>query len=171
MKEEIVLSNGERTTLIMLHKVLLELGSDKKFHSNAVEILENGYYTMFGYESIGVNLSVPLSYERMNYVDDILDMYRWIQDSYKKLSEDDKEKIDAKKIVFGGFDGNNETDLLVYARFNMEKMERWSDLEIENGLNTHIQTNRKYKAMLEAMPEREGRILTVDEINKILNPF
>ena len=168
MPDKIQLTNEQRITLILLHKVLAKLGSDPDYHSRAVEILENGYYEMFGDEYIGANLSEPLSYERMTYVDNVLDMYRWLQDSYKKLSPAEKAKVKKDDVIFKGFDGNNETELLVYAEFIMEKMERWSDLEIIKGLNTHHQTGHLYEAMLAAIPERSARMLTADEINKIV---
>lgn len=163
------LTKTERSTLILLYRILEKLEpKEKKFFTNAVGMLENGYLDMWESEYAG-HLSDPLSRENVEYVYNVLDMYRWLQDSYKALSPADKKKVDAPKIIFGGFDGNNETELMAFARFLMEKMDRWSDLNVVAGLNTHHQTKHMYSAMLQKLPERNARALhlSAEEINNI----
>ncbi|MFZ3074374.1 MAG: YfbU family protein [Minisyncoccales bacterium] len=171
METNIKLTSEQRIMLILLHEILAKLNSDPEYHLKAIEILQNGYYEMYGNEHIGPRLSEPLSFERMNYVDDVLDMFSRIQRSYKNLSEEEKKKVDAKKIIFEGFDANNEVELLCYAEFTIEKMKRWDDIDRSKDLNTHNQTRYLYSAMLKAMPKREGQMLSADEINKIVNPI
>lgn len=165
------LSKEQRTMFILLHEILQKLEPESDYHSKAIKILENGYYEMFGEEYYGVRLSDPLSYEQMEYVEDILIMYDWLQKSYESLGNDDKKKVNKEKIIFGGFDGNNEIRLLMYARFVIEDMKRWDWVKKIGGLNTHSQTGRLYEAMLKATPKHEGQMLSVEEINKIINPF
>ncbi|MES2930994.1 MAG: YfbU family protein [Patescibacteria group bacterium] len=159
----------ERATLIMLHKILKNLEPEnKKEHTNAIEILEDGYYEMWENECLG-HLSQPLEKEKMNYVHDILGMYWRLQDSYKDLSDGDKKKVGTEDtVIFEGFDGNNETELLSYARFLMERFDKWSGVKATHDLNTHAPTGRRYSAMLEAMPSSELRHLSAEQINTVL---
>ena len=53
---------------------------------------------------------------------DILDMHRAFKRSHKKAA------VGAEDIRFLGFDGNNETKQMAYARFLTEDKKKWQEL-------------------------------------------
>jgi uncharacterized protein len=69
-----------------------------------------------------------------------------MQDCYGKLS--DKSGIDSGQLRFPGFDGNNEADLLGYARYYIEDLGHYKRLGITY-LNSHHPTIDTYRRMLE----------------------
>jgi hypothetical protein len=77
---------------------------------------------------------------------DILSMYQEMNDCYEKL--DDKSGIDQRDLKFPGFDGNNEAELLAYARYYVEDLGRFSRLGITY-LNSHSPVIEMYQRMLE----------------------
>lgn len=87
----------------------------------------------------------------------ILSMYRSIENSFARLSEEDKVEIDLKPIKFEGFDANNDPHYY-YAEFMIEKQGKWDEYA-NFGLNSHSPASiGKYRRMLAAMDERLGGV-------------
>ncbi|MFJ5448843.1 YfbU family protein [Pectobacterium carotovorum] len=107
---------------------------------------------------------------------DILDMWRVIEYSYGELSNEGKDTL-AENIkpfsapVFRGFDGNNETDLLVAAEFIINKLDRFEEFKGRD-LNSHTHSVDGYLRMLGVFtPELRsnmGRPLSVEQLSSIL---
>ncbi len=136
----------------------------------------NGYKPLYGhvFEYIAQD---ELSQEQVTHVYDILDVYRDLQASAKKLGDKDLEET----VKFPGFDGNNEPELLGFFRY-LKENGRWDFIESrEKDDNSHSSVPRiTYPGMIERHREitrsfrddngmLKWRSLTKDEINHILS--
>jgi uncharacterized protein YfbU (UPF0304 family) len=156
METKLQLSDVERRILINQYEILAVLRpKEAESFNRCAEIIRAGYYEMWDDEAIGW-LSKPMLRKEMLYVADVLDMYDWLQISYDRLPEAEKATIDASEVLFPGFDGNNETEYMGYARFLREKMDRFTTVGAPHGLNSHHPTRHMYNAMLRVLPKREG---------------
>ncbi|PHM68399.1 YfbU family protein [Xenorhabdus kozodoii] len=108
---------------------------------------------------------------------DILDMWRVIEYSYAELNEDEKNKLAVDAEPFGrnpffrGFDGNNETNLLVATDFIINKLGRFKEFK-RRDLNSHAPSLDGYLRMLKIFtPELKnnmGHPLSVEQLTLIL---
>ncbi len=122
------------------------------------------------YEWITENLFDGLSSEECKEVLDILDMYSCIKRCYENL--EDKTGIDERKTVFNGFDGNNETAQMSYARYFMHDLDRYNELQKEGphpDYNTHFPTLERYRRKLITLSSFEDKYnMTKDELIQLL---
>lgn len=96
-------------------------------------------------------------------------MYDALQRSYDALA--DKTGIDEYDITFQGYDGNNETKYMGYARYFCNDGERFANLRLGgDGFNSHMTLRPRYQAMLRVW-ERFDRSyqLTKDQIQEIID--
>jgi uncharacterized protein len=129
--------------------------------------LEAKYTGIFGQED---------SAETKNEVFDILDMWRVIEASYARLSEEEKARIEreahpfGKDVQFAGFDGNHEGEHLSVARFIIDDMERYKEFKGRN-LNS-IHKLEGYRRMLAAyrplLPALSLSGMSADELLLVL---
>jgi uncharacterized protein len=165
------ISKLERRMLINQYRILAALyPKEAAYHQRSAEILERGYYELWADEAVGW-LSEPLSREEMIYVSNVFDMFDWLQISFDELPDVERAEIDPRELIFGGFDGNNESDLMGYARFLREKLERYTNVRIHEtlNLNSHCPTGDRYARMLKVLPKRDGlRRLSAAEIKAVL---
>ncbi|MBK5511704.1 YfbU family protein [Pseudomonas sp. TH15] len=109
---------------------------------------------------------------------DYLDMWMFIEDASKSLSQEDREKIESLNLPFGthllfpGFDGNNEDRQLTIAKLLIEDMGRFTKFQGRN-LNSHAPMLKIYAGMYNTfIPMRDSlagiRNLTSDQIIEIL---
>jgi uncharacterized protein YfbU (UPF0304 family) len=140
------LSKTERLILTNQYRILEKLfPSESESYSQFQKILENGY--QLHYCEIFQNINEePMPREQSREVLDILNMYQEMNNCYDRL--DDKSGIDPQDLKFPGFDGNNETELLSYARYYVEDLGRYSRLGITY-FNSHHPTIEMYRRMLE----------------------
>ncbi len=136
----------ERTMLIKLMELQKQAGIS--INEEALSALIGGYSIFYPKTDIGPN--DEMSNEDMRFVMDILDLYRWLQFSYKQLGENAKTDKLGEDVKFNGFDGNAGDGYLGFARF-LKENGRWSDLELASGnddLNSHMPVNDVYRRML-----------------------
>ena len=174
------LSNAEKLMLVMLSEIHEKLG------------IEEGVDSHFVKEAIYTDNTWALSWEmqgiiqgnkepdppQVKYVVDVLDMWYFLEEGFKNLSKIDKEELkeSAKPfgdhVLFHGFDGNNESELLSIADFFINEMKRFQTF-VKRDLNSHHPTNDIYHRMLKVfLPIKETlnrRSLSVKEIADILN--
>ena len=131
------------------------------------EIVLKGY--IYDYYLLTDGFSDDFLPEDAKLVWDTLDMYSAIHSSYKKLKN---PKLTREQIKFYGFDGNYEIRSMVYCRFIIKDLGRFTELS-GNGheeYNSHCRCCNKYSVMLEKW-EAMGKPyeLSEEQIAKLIN--
>ena len=150
----------ERSILIKLMELQKASGLD--INEEALGALVGGYSIFYPKAEIGP--SDEMSEEDMRFVMDILDMYRWLQFSYRELDDKDKNDELAEDVKFRGFDGNAGDGYLAFTRF-LQENDRWLDLELatgNDGLNSYMPVNDIYARMLNEYKKYKWRGLEAD---------
>lgn len=166
------LTEKERLILYNQYEILKRLDSDgEEYYNVKQEILINGFKANYNDLVYGFMQETPV--EVSEFVIDVLQMYSILNDSYRQLNEEDRNEIDLYDISFKGFDGNEETDYYVYAKFFLEDLGRFDELkESEHyAINSHRNMIDKYRRMLSYWEEvRTGRynLLTLTNIQYII---
>lgn len=114
----------------------------------------------------------------VKYVLDILQMWSIIEYSYSELSEEEKTILQRDAAPFGddprfrGFDGNNESELLVAAEFIINKLDRFQEFK-GRYLNSHAPSVDGYDRMLKvfnkAFESNMGQPLSLEQLTVILS--
>lgn len=136
----------ERSILIKIMEIQKAL--DLNVNEEALSALAGGYSIFYPKSDIGPSYEMPE--KEMKLVMDILDMYRWLQFSYRELDEKYKNDELAEDVKFRGFDGNATNGHLGFAQF-LRNNGRWADLELAKGyqdLNSHMSLDEMYSRML-----------------------
>ena len=139
----------ERLSLINQYKILSKLyPEDSEHYDELREILEDGYEVFYSQIDEWISPDMPISEGK--FVLDILDLYRSIED-YKRLSNDEF-LLSHYYSFFKGFDGNNEGEYMQFARFLINKQDKFSEqkdyLRKNDNLNSHSPMVETYKKML-----------------------
>jgi uncharacterized protein YfbU (UPF0304 family) len=113
----------------------------------------------------------------VKYVLDILQMWSLIEYSYAALTDEEKNRLEVDAAPFGrnpvfrGFDGNNETELLVAAEFIINKLQRFEQFKGRD-LNSHAPSIGTYARMLSAFntafENNMGNLLSAEQLATIL---
>lgn len=163
-------SKKERLILKNQYKLLMALEPDNREHyENLVKILEHGYTR--NYFEVYNDLYDEIPIEVCEEVAKILELHRFLTFSRNDLTASDKAQIPVESIAFIGFDGNDETEHLSYARFILVDSDRYQELQKKDSeYNSHCNTLYKYREMLDKW-ESLGfkKRLNVDEIQIITN--
>jgi len=160
----------ERIQLINQYNILASLNpSDTNHYEELIEILENGYEIFYSQIEGWVSESMPSSEGK--FVLDVLSLYRAIEDYKRQNPSHALEEHHWGHFV--GFDGNNETAYMGFARFLIHKQKKFSEqkkyLEINDDCNSHSQTVEFYKRMLVKWEEMDKKFeLNDEEVHKIL---
>lgn len=159
------LSKPERWILSNQYRILEKLyPKEAKNYSEERKAIERGY--SLHYDSITQYIEEGLNKNQCDEVMDILDMYRILKSSVKKL------KIRDIKIKFPGFDGNNEGEQLGYVRYLIEDLNRFIEIKKISespNLNSHHQTLELYRRMLDEWDKCKNKYdPTKEEIERIL---
>lgn len=162
------LSPTERWILSLQFTILAKLYPDEReYYEILREAVDNGYeldyrdmahYILTGDQAMTVN--------ECKEVINILDMFSFMKDGYKKLS--DKSGIDDVWVKFHGFDGNTESKYLGYTRFLIEREHKFIDLDRGDNFNSHMPILDIYRRMLrewEKCPDKYN--LSKDDIIRI----
>lgn len=141
------LTRAQRWTLSNQYRILEALYPDEAEDlRHTREALESGYELAYP----PVNISEDgVTEEECREVVDILDMHRALHFSYGRL--EDKKGIKEGDVRFRGFDGNNETKYLSYARYFCGLDgggERFKELDRGDGFNSHMPVVDMYRRML-----------------------
>jgi len=161
----ITLTPIERTKLINQYRILAFLDHDQE--DNWKQLI---YILEFGLTREYHQLFPPcdeMSAKSCEEVCDILDMFQALKDAYDEM--DNKEGINPDQIAFSGFDGNHESDNLVYADFMFED-NKWSSIKPKGETNSHIPMMWKYRAMLREWRNVASKYhLTREDVIRIIN--
>ena len=167
------LTKKERLMLYNQYEILKHLEpEEKEMYEINQKILSSGY--KFDYDELIDFLDDETSVEISEFVYDVLQMYRCINDSYDELSEEEKKEFKILNTKFAGFDGNEEYQYYSYASFLLEDLGKYEE-SYEGGkisVNSHRNMLNKYTKMIskwkEVYENRYGR-LTLDQIKYIVS--
>ena len=124
----------------------------------------------------GIFESAEETPEHVKFVADVLEMWEYLEEAVEALDENGRARLAqlsphfGKNVVFQGFDGNNETELMATARILVNDLGRWSRFDGRD-FNSHFPSEDGYRRMLEKYGEFEDHSheLSVDEIAELLN--
>jgi uncharacterized protein YfbU (UPF0304 family) len=178
-ERQIKISDGEKLILIMLSQLFKHLKMkggeiDPEFVES---VIFGGHYWGLDWKYSGLFHGHEDAKTVVSEVVNILDMWYFLERGYAALSKKDKDLVATeaepfgKKVVFPGFDGNNEREHLGVADFLIKKLDRFTEFE-QRDLNAHMATLDGYRLMLPVFePIRRtltGRDLNATEIIDIL---
>jgi uncharacterized protein YfbU (UPF0304 family) len=159
----------ERMNMILLCRILGNQEPENKedWERNAL-ILHFGYVPFYD-EVIG-DLHDEISPRVSNFVFGVLDMYRSLLASFKALQKPDTEK--EKRLMFQGFNGNEEAKYYLFAQFVLHDMGRFQEFA-HVSIDSFSSMVGRYEEMLEVFLEiTEGHPLkddlTEEEIERVL---
>jgi uncharacterized protein len=144
----------DRVLLINQYRILAALYPDEASgYLELVEILQSGYEIF--YTQIHEWVSEDMSTEECKLVLDILSIYRIVEDYKRSNPSDDISKH--MYSFFRGFDGNNETEYMGFARFLINEQGKFSEqqpyLAKNDTLNSHAPMINKYRNMVNKWQE------------------
>lgn len=139
---KIILTDTERLILSNQYEILAALRKEVSYACIAEELL-NGHEWL--YQQHFDCLSANLPEKDAEFVLTIVSIYADLNASYKQLA--DKSGIEPNQVVFPGFDGNNESELLSFARA-LRKSDRFIDTLTKDGKNSHMPTRAIYGRMI-----------------------
>ena len=139
----------ERVALINQYRILGKLYPEEASHYEELEeILVEGYEIFYSKVTEWIDDDMPT--HKCKLVLDILELYRFIED-YIKVSKDKTAK-GHHRSSFMGFDGNNESEYMTFARFLIEKQDKFVEQKANfaknDHLNSHVPMVETYKRML-----------------------
>lgn len=164
------LNRKERVMLANQYKILAALDPDSSSrYIELMEIVENGYEIF--YSMIDEWYRDEMSKEEGQFVLDILDLYRAIEDVKRRTK--DSDLISHPSSVFRGFDGNNETAEMAFCRFLIDRQGKFEEQKrnaSRNGsFNSHTPMKEKYRRMLEAADSVDIWTMDSQEALQIIN--
>ena len=159
------LSKKDRVFLINQYQILKSLYPNESSHyDELIEILQNGYEIFYSMIDEWVGDEMPADQGRL--VLDILNFYRFVED-YKLNNPDDKEVNDNLWSLFRGFDGNSESEYMGFARFLINRQNKFSEQQQykqkTDNFNSHMPTLEKYSNMIQAWRKLGGNYLNSRE--------
>lgn len=171
------LSKKDRLILVNQYRILQKLsteGYEIADYETKITALLNGF--TLHYEDLFVEFSEnELSKEESRYVLDVLELYRGIVFSYIRLcGENAVSKLTDDDVAFPGFDGNDETKYLAYARYFIEDLGRYDELKQYRAAwdyDSHMNTTYRYEAMLKEFQKIDIQFrycMSEDQILKLL---
>lgn len=165
------LSKKERLFLYNQYEILKSLYPDEfETYEYNQKILVDGY--KYNYSDLLSGFGEEVDPAISAFVFDVLQMYRSFHNSYYSLTDNEKDEINQMDITFQGFDGNEEIDHYIYARFVLEEMNRFDEI-YNNGrveLNSHRNMIARYSRMVDKWKSISNRydLLTLEQIQEIL---
>jgi len=151
------LSKKDRVFLINQYSILAALNNDEASHYNElITILENGYEIYYSMVDQWISSDMPS--EDGKFVINILDLYRAIENLKRKAKSEELENHHYSFFI--GFDGNNETEYMSFARFLVEDQGKFREqepyLRKNDNMNSHAPMIDTYKRMLDKANEIES---------------
>jgi uncharacterized protein YfbU (UPF0304 family) len=109
-------------------------------------------------EQVQSYLRNALTREDQHFVLDALNVFELLQDGLKRGL---KPQRDNAVLKFPGFDGNNETKLMAYARHAVQEEQRFESVErMSHDFNSHAPMVEMYQRMIRVWEQR-GRPLQI----------
>ncbi|MBC8080898.1 MAG: YfbU family protein [Gorillibacterium sp.] len=172
------ITDGEKLILLMLSELYDKLGVDGEIEPDFIRsaiFSDKSWSIPWKYSGIPFeNQETP---EIVKEVLDILDMWSFIEYSYRELSEEDKAYVEKEAAPFGkdprfrGFDGNNETDYMGTASFVVNQLNRFEEFKGRN-FNSHCPSVDGYHRMLSVFEGIKNNIyvesLNAEQLVRIL---
>lgn len=148
-------SDGEKMLMLMMRDMMkaLKLKSGDPDTDFLAKVIYGGHYWAPKWDMQGVFHDHVDDPEDVNYVVDVLDMWDFVESSYKALNAKQKAEVKAgvgewfSDAHFSGFDGNNEANHMSIASFLVEDMGRFSRFKGRD-LNSHSPTVHRYRGMV-----------------------
>ncbi len=165
------LTKKDRVFLINQYQILALLNaSEAPRYNELIEILRNGYEIFYSKIDEWVYDDMPS--EQGQFVFDILNIYRIIEDF--KRAQPLSSISTHNYSFFRGFDGNNETDYMGFARFLIKEQRKYIEqqpyLTENDDLNSHSPMIDKYQRMISKWEELgKDWKLTENQILEILD--
>lgn len=163
------LTRNERLVLFNQYRILEALDPDNADHYQRVRtVIGCGYEIEYNHLFAEVcDDQNVFSREKCIEVLDILDMHDALKTAYDAL--DNKGGVDARRIKFSGFDGNNECTHLGYARHvAAAENSRFAKLAGHDSFNSHAPLLPLYRRMLKAWrASKDSQHLTKDDIIRV----
>lgn len=166
----ITLTKAERLILANQYTIMAMIDPERaKDYEKSREAVTSGYAAaiedLFGWIFDGLPAS------ECSLVINSMSVYDALQRSYKA----DPKKAEAagiKKggVSFPGFDGNNETEYMAYARHVRNYEHRFTYLDTEDDCNSHMPMIGRYRAMIDVWKSQLGGSydLSADQMKKLL---
>jgi uncharacterized protein YfbU (UPF0304 family) len=137
----------ERKILANQYAILEKIDPERaEQYAELREVLEDGFEAEYG-DVLRHVYDEPdtMTAEECSYVGDVMQMYDMMQSAFKNGQT---ANVEAGRLKFSGFDGNNETKFMAYAR-HMRKYGKWTFLELSSeDFNSHYPTESRYREML-----------------------
>ncbi|MFS3726593.1 YfbU family protein [Proteus mirabilis] len=175
------LSDGEKLIILMLNDLHRSNNVKSDFDPDFLDeaIRDNHLWSItWKYPGIEFNSQNDNTPPLVKEVLDYLEMWSFIEASYKRLSPEEIERLKQLAPVFGnkplfeGFDGNNESEYLATATFIINKLDRFTEFS-GRYLNSHSPSIDGYKRMLvvykQEMENNNYSLLKADSLAKVLN--
>jgi uncharacterized protein len=161
-------TDGEKLTLVMLCQLFKRLKPEGEIDPAFVEeAIDGGHYWGLEWKYPDIFHADEKPKAVVDEVVDVLDMWRFLESDFAKLSKKEKDRVAAapfgKKIRFAGFDGNNEIEHVSVARFLIDHLDRFTEFKGRD-LNAHMPTIDAYRRMLSVF-EPIRRTLTGGDLN------
>lgn len=163
------LSKTERLLLYNQYEILKALyPKQEQDYQEAQEVVSHGFehhYDMFAQHIYDDTMSDDEGQEAL----DILTMFESIQRAFDAL--DDKGGINAYRVEFRGFDGNNEGKYMAYAQFFCnQRGGRFVNLRKPSGFGGGVHELPLYRGMLREWNASDKKYeLTKDNLIRITN--
>lgn len=156
----------ERLALVLQLRTLAAVSSsgEKEGLEKQIEALYSGYE--FHYPDLITAFDNGLTRRASKEVLDILDMYADLSWGFQKLK--DKAGIKEADVWFPGFDGNNETRQMAYARYFLFDLDRYNSLHEQvkkNDCNSHCPMLHIYRKMLPVFKSRNRPPSTLSAVD------
>ncbi len=167
------LSKKERVFLINQYRILEKLYPEEASHyKELIHILEYGFQLF--YSMIDEWILDDMLVSECEFVIDILNIYRAIEDLKRASSID--ELSNHHYSYFHGFDGNNESKYLGFARFLINEQGKFAEqqqyFKLNDDLNSHAPMVDKYERMISKWKELgESYKLSKSQALEILNAY
>jgi uncharacterized protein YfbU (UPF0304 family) len=161
------LSPVERALLLNQYEIRKQLEETDRY-DYAIGVLQDGY--SYCYDRVLGGAYHEVTEDDCKFVLDVLHMFTVIE-IYK---HDSGDSLEGKGLShFAGFDGNNETSLLGFARFeiaqsNWEHLKQYGATPYTDDFNTHWPMRGTYERMLEVFRALPARPLTAEEVYSVL---
>ncbi len=176
---EIKLGDGDKLILGMLCQLFKQLKVKSEIEPEFVEAaIHGGHYWGLEWRYPGIFHGHEDAKAVVTEVVDVLDMWSFLESGFVKLSKKDKDRVAAeaapfgKRVVFAGFDGNNESEHRGVALFLINELGRFSGFKGRD-LDAHMPTIGAHRRMFSVFePIRRtltGRDLNASEVIELLN--
>jgi uncharacterized protein YfbU (UPF0304 family) len=168
--DPITLNKAHRLLLANQYLIMAMLDPDHaKDHERSREAVTSGYASaiedLFGWIFDGLSAS------ECSLVINSMSMYDAVQRSYKADEKQaEADGVTKGRVSYPGFDGNNETEYMGYARYVRDYEERFTYLDTNDDCNSHMPMIDRYRTMLEVWKNQfeESYELTTDQLKKLL---